>query len=323
MGRRKKHTKIDWNRRSCDTMTHKKINLHNFGCDKIYVISDPDNIERRQSFIDEWRYFDGFEYEFIDSVNYSKGHFSIDKLLRSGEMKGEWNDLDQGKNGQPGLTENMIGIALAHKNVWKLIQKQQGKKFLILEDDACPSDYLIDYIYEGTFKLFIDRVEKLYSDLIWIGRTSPQIAGKPIDDIFQTPHSHLGIGAHAYILDSTYLPKLVNNYKLDMPVDLFLEYVGPNMTNQLTNVYAPYFSLIQQKGHIINKWLNDDIDDPDYIFSTTSQVNTRLKGGKLLEHPWEHTSPVMREYCDDRVDTYERFGYTWTRTVLKDRKNLL
>jgi hypothetical protein len=95
------------------------------------------------------------------------------------------------------------------------------------------------------------------------------------------------------------------------------------MTNQLTNVYAPYFSLIQQKGHIINKWLNDDINDPDYIFSTTSQVNTLLKGGKLLEHPWEHTSPVMREYCDDRVDIYERFGYTWTRTVLKDRKNLL
>ena len=46
---------------------HKKIDLHNFGCDRIFVISDPDNIKRRQSFIDDWKYFDGFNYEFIDS----------------------------------------------------------------------------------------------------------------------------------------------------------------------------------------------------------------------------------------------------------------
>jgi GR25 family glycosyltransferase involved in LPS biosynthesis len=296
-------------------MTHKKINLHNFGCDKIYVISDPENVKRRESFIKDWEYFDGFEYEFVDSVNYSKGHFSIDKLLRSGEMSGEWHDLELGKYGQPGLTENMIGIALAHKKCWELTQEGPGNKYLILEDDARPSNDLIDYIYDGSYKLLLEKLSKIYCDIFWIGRTSPRIAGKPVDDLIQVPHSHLGIGAHAYIVDNTYLLKLINNYKLNMPVDLYLEYVGPNMFNELTNVYSPYVSLINQKGHMISKWLNDDPTDPDYIFSTTSQVNTLVE--EPLEHPWKYTSRLMREYCDDHVEVYTNYGYKWTRVNLK------
>jgi hypothetical protein len=295
---------------------HKKIDLRNFGCDRIFVISDPDNIKRRQSFIDDWKYFDGFNYEFIDSVNYKKGHFDIGKLLRSGEMKGEWHDLENGKGGQPGLTENMIGIGLAHKKVWELAHKTIGDKFLILEDDARPSNNLIDYIYDGTYKLFLEKIHKYYSHLIWIGRTTSQIAGSPIDDMIQVPHPHLGIGAHSYILTNTYIPILTNNYKLQMPVDLYLEYVGPKMSNQFTNVYSPYFSLIEQKGHIIGKWLHEDPTDPDYIFSTTSQVNTLLEDGKVLEYPWEYTSPLMREYCDDNIEVYEMYGHKWTRTTL-------
>lgn len=300
---------------------HKKIDLQNFGCDKIYVICDPDNTKRRQSFIDEWSYFDGFDYTFVDSVNYSKGHFSIDRLLKSGDMSGEWYDLEQGKAGQPGLTENMIGIALAHLKVWKLTQKQYGRKTLILEDDSRPTDKLIDSIFDGTYKLLLEKIEKNYFDIMWLGRTTTQIAGTPIDDVIQNPHSHIGIGAHAYIINHENILKLINNYKLDMPVDLFLEYVGPSMTNQLTNVYSPYFSLIQQKGHMIGRWLQDEPDDPDFIFSTTSQVNTLLD--KPLEWPWNYTSPLMREFCEDTVGMYERYGHKWTWTTLKERNKLL
>ena len=293
---------------------HKKIDLHNFGCDRIFVISDPDNVERRQSFIDDWKYFDGFNYEFIDSVNYKKGHFDIGRLLRSGEMSGEWHDLQQGKGSQPGLTENMIGIGLAHKNIWEIANSGHGRKFLILEDDARPNDNLIDYIYDGTYKLLIERLHKRYCDIFWIGRTSTQIVGDPLDDLFQIPKSHIGICSHSYIVDKWCLYKLINDYKLQMPVDIFIEYMSPNMSGVLTNVYSPYFSLIEQKGHIIGKWLHEDPTDPDYIFSTTSQVN--IFNETPLEYPWRYTSPLMREYCDDNIEVYEMYGYKWTRTTL-------
>lgn len=300
---------------------HKKIDLHNFGCDRIFVISDPDNIERRQSFIDDWKYFDGFDYEFITSVNHKNGDFDIDKLLRSGEMSGEWHDLEQGKGNQPGLTENMIGIGLAHKKCWELANSESGRKFLILEDDARPNDKLIDYIYDGTYKLLIEKLHKQYCDIFWIGRTTTQIVGDPLDNLFQIPKSHIGVSAHSYIVDKWCLHNLIKNYKLQMPVDLFIEYMGPNMLGVLTNVYSPYFSLIEQKGHLIGKWLQTDSTDPDFIFSTTSQVNTLIE--EPLEHPWRYTSQLMREHCNDNIEIYNRYGYKWTRTTLKERYKLL
>lgn len=111
----------------------KKIDIRNLGSDKILVISDPNNKKRRNDFIKAWEHFDGFDYMFIDSV--FPNDFKINQLLEDGTMSGEWIDLNLGKNGQPGLTENMIGIGLAHLNAWKWADTYgHGRKFLILEE---------------------------------------------------------------------------------------------------------------------------------------------------------------------------------------------
>jgi len=301
----------------------KKINIRNLGSDKILVISDPNNKKRRNDFIKAWEHFDGFDYMFIDSV-FPKD-FKINQLLEDGTMSGEWIDLNLGKNGQPGLTENMIGIGLAHLNAWKWADTYgHGRKFLILEDDARPSDRLLEDIYNGTFKHFEEQSRtKYYYDIMWIGKTTQQIIGKPFNDYLQIPEPLKGIGAHAYILDKWSLWTLIGNYKLNMPVDLYLEWMGPGMSNQLTNVYSPYFSYVEQYGHLIDKWLSDDPDDEDFIYSTGSQVNTLLKDNETLSYPWEHTSPLMRNHCHDEVVTYMEFGYEFTKVKLKTYRDLL
>jgi GR25 family glycosyltransferase involved in LPS biosynthesis len=293
---------------------HYKVDLRGFGSSKIYVISDKMNVKRRMAFIEAWSHFDGFNYEFVDAI--MPRDFNVNDLLDKGIMGGKWEDLEHF-----GLTNNIIGIALSHKKVWeRALNEECGSKVLILEDDARPSPNLMEYIYNGGYKKFIDQINKYHSDMIWIGRTSSQIKGERYTNHLQKIDPFEGIGAHAYLIDKSMLHIIKDDYKIDKPVDLYLDYMGPRMSGRFDNVFAPYISLIEQQGHLINLWHHDDPEDVDFMWSTGSQVNWHLDNP--LPHPWSKVSREMRSYCENRVEEFTQYGKKWVRVKLK-KKNLL
>ena len=105
-------------------------------------------------------------------------------------------------------------------------------------------------------------------------------------------------------LDRSVLWKIRDDYKIDIAVDLYLDTLGPKINGDFPYVYSPYFSLISQQSHMLDiqgtTWdsgfsQNDDTH-PDFIYSTTSQVNRHFT--KLLPQPWSHTSRFMYKYCE-------------------------
>ena len=294
-----------------------KVHLRNFGATSAVVITDPNNTKRKEDFIKAWSSFDGFDYVFSDSI-FPKD-FDIEELLKDGTLKGEWHDYEHF-----GLTENMIGIALAHKKAWEFAwENVEGRRVLFLEDDARPSRELCELIFNGEYKKFIDDSEKYHSDIMWVGRTTHQIQGERYTDSLQKPNPFDGIGAHAYILDRSVLWKIRDDYKIDMPVDLYLDTLGPKMRGVFPYVYSPYFSLISQQSHMLDiqgtTWdsgfSQDDDTHPDFIYSTTSQVNRHFT--KLLPQPWSHTSRFMYKYCEKKMREYKKWGVNWKWVKLK------
>jgi hypothetical protein len=246
-----------------------KFDLRSFGADKIYVIHDPKRKQRKKDFIHAWGHFDGFEYEFVDAV--TPIDFDINSLIQDEhpEFKLDSNFHDVG---HLSMTKAILAIAFSHFRVYNKINHlpKSIDRILVLEDDARPSKALMDYIYSGEYKLFLNAIKRRHFNYLFLGTADDIIKGKDYSDILRSPETFTGLAAHAVLYDRVTVNRIIDNeYRVSWAADTFLHYLFNSDT--FPNVYAPYMSFIEQQHKHIGSY-HLDIDDPDYEYATSSQV---------------------------------------------------
>ena len=275
-----------------------KFNLQNFGADTIYVIHDIKKPQRRIDFEHAWSHFSGFKYEYIDAV--TPDHFNLKELIEN-ESVGEFS---LGKEFYDSvdlcLTKNILAIAFSHLRAYRACNTlEKGDRFLILEDDARPTVGLMNSIYTGEYKKFIDGIKKRTFDWIFIGTANSIIKGQDYNKFLKRPENFTGLAAHAVLYTRDSINRLVDNHStVKMAADFLLHHLNSNTT--FPNVYSPYVSWISQ----VHTQLENNILDPnnpDYEYSTGSQVNPLVD--KVLEgHP--HLAKELVPYI--HLDYFEK-----------------
>ena len=119
---------------------YNRVSLKNFGAERIYVISDPKNQQRRSDFIEAWSGFSDFDFEFVDAI--MANDIDLDRLFYQGKLADQFYDPNAC------LSKTVFAIALSHERVWEKIWdlhefSQKDEHFLILEDDARPTKSLM------------------------------------------------------------------------------------------------------------------------------------------------------------------------------------
>ena len=221
-----------------------KPSLFNFGATKIFVICDPKNVFRREAFVKAWSMFSDFEYEFIDAD------------MAEWDFKDKYNEgLVSEKFWDPSgcLSKNIIATFFSHQKAWQAAVDNASSDtdmFLILEDDARPTDYFLTNAYSsGEFKQVLDFIKKETVNCFWWGRATVKVEGESYNDICTVPDTFIGIGAHAYMIKPRVAKYfLANSKKVKFAADVFIDM---ELELNLQRYYAPYFSLIRQEQHIL------------------------------------------------------------------------
>lgn len=275
-----------------------KFNLQNFGADTIYVIHDIKKPQRRIDFEHAWSHFSGFKYEYIPAV--TPDDFNLKELIEN-ESVGEFSlgkefydivDLC--------LTKNILAIAFSHLRAYRVCNRMKnGDRFLILEDDARPTEGLMDSIYTGEYKKFIEGIKKRTFDWVFIGTANNVIKGQDYNKFLKRPENFTGLAAHAVLYTRDSINRLVDNHStVKMAADLLLHSLNSDLT--FPNVYSPYVSWISQ----VHTQLDDNMlgtDNPDYEYSTGSQVNPHVDN-VLEDYP--HVAEELIKYIHD--DYFEK-----------------
>lgn len=274
-----------------------KFKVKNFGADKVFVISEKGDHFRKQEFIKAWKWCD-LEYEFIDAV--MGRDLDIKELVQSGRLE---SFIDPGGN----ICKNIVAVALSHNKVYEYALNHSylfnGNNIMIMEDDARPTQVLIDMIQSDEFNELVKDINKFNFDILWLGRGSYKIKGDYLNDNIQSISRFTSPGAQAYILQLDSLQQLIDKRrdKIDSAADLFLDIEH----NVLKKAYSTYFSLIMQQGHMMNKFLGDKEEADDHIYN-------KYKSQTQL-HPDDYNENQMFRRINDDIKEFivdvEDFDY--------------
>jgi len=243
-----------------------KLNIRNFGATKIFVISDKENIQRRNDFKDAWSNFKNFDYEFVDAI--MGKDLDITKLIQEKKILGKFYD----PNGT--LSKNLLASILSHEKVWNLIlneninqtdiESQNKDWYLILEDDARPTNEFYESIYQGEYKEILNQINKYRMYLFFWGRTKSFINGDIHNDYLLRPVVDNDHGAHAYMI-KPYMAKLfLEKSHAFSAADIFMDYRFKSYS------FSPYKTFINQQGHLLGKFFMNPKDE-NYLYSSGTQ----------------------------------------------------
>ena len=247
-----------------------KFDLRNFGADKIFVIHDPKKKKRKKDFISAWNHFSGFDYEFVKAV--TPDDFDVDQLISNNHPEFKLNN-EFYDTGDISITKPILAIAFSHFRVYNKINKLplSVQRILVLEDDARPTEELMEYIFTGEYKKFLEGIKIRHFDFLYLGTADTVIRGKDYNEILKSPENFTGLAAHAVLYSRETVDRIVDaKWNIQFAADTFLHFL--NYDQIFPSVYSPYLSLIQQQhkqleSHYLHK------SDPDYEYSTGSQVN--------------------------------------------------
>jgi len=296
------------------------FNLQNFGADKVYVISEKDSY-RREEFIKAWEWSD-LEYEFVDAI--MGNELDIKSMIQDGRLDAF---IDPSGN----LSKNIIGVALSHQKAYQIALDEFDysnsenrfdsngnplRYFLFLEDDARPTTALIDSIQNGEYPLLIKDIKKFSFDILWLGRATPNIRGRYLNDRLQHIRRFEAPGAQSYMINVNSLRELFHSMEdINMPADLLLDKEDDILHTSL----ATYQSLIGQMGTMIHSFTGDK-DLPDDHISNLYKSQTQLP-----IHLWrkdipklERVNPDMDEFVEnvEDFDYHKEIGYTDNSSAL-------
>ena len=225
------------------------MNNLKLGFDKVYVISLPRRLDRRERVN---RVLNGIDFEFVDSID---GYRDIDikELIKNKELSTEFKD-------PVGLiTKGIVGCALSHKKAWKKFIDSKEETAIFFEDDLMMTKDIFrqlpgqEVTKESEYtQYYIDLQNEISMlkdwDVIFMGRKQLTYPGDMVStNIVKPVFGQSGWGAHAYVLNKKSVKKLMKEYTpIDFAADVFLEtkiYDG--------NVYSVNPSLFRQESDII------------------------------------------------------------------------
>jgi len=302
-------------------ITEVKFDLKNFGADKVYVIHDPKKTQRRKDFESAWNNFTGLNYTYIDAI--TPEDFDLDRLITTGKhnnltINDTWYDI-----GDLCLTYPILSIAYSHMKVYEQILKDNvdGKSYsrvLVLEDDARPTKGLMEAIYTGEYKNYIEQLKRMNFNWIYLGTADNIIRGQMHNELFKIPETYTGLAAHAVLYDVDNSIHNIFHYNKNIwtAADLLLHYLQD--TNQAKYIFAPHISWIAQQWKQYGEFMLEP-DDPDFEYSTGSQIN-QFVGGGTKEYPY------LCEKLAKKVDVFphrdERPNFITAKWKAKDNRFL-
>ena len=204
------------------------MNLNNLklGFDKVYVISLPKRLDRRDRVK---RIFNGIDFEFVDGID---GYQDIDvsELIKNKELSTEFKD-------PVGLiTKGIVGCALSHKKAWKKFIDSKEDTALFFEDDLMmtkdifrqpPGQEVTKYSeYTQYYTDLLNEIDMLKDwDVIFMGKKMLSYPGDMVTKHIVRPvFGQAGWGAHSYILNKNSVKKLLKEYTpIQYAADVFLE----------------------------------------------------------------------------------------------------
>ena len=262
-----------------------KPNLHNFGATKIYVISDPKNVRRRELFKEHWNHFTGFDYEFVDAI--MGDSLNIPELIDKGI-------LCEFFCGEGGVSKNVIACHLSHRKAWQKAKDsslENDDYVLFLEDDARLTPHFLDQAYfNGDYYKILERLKNSTVDLFWWGRADKKIYGTQVTDLLKTPEPLIGVAGHAYMMPVNRTDYYLQDTSLAFPVDVTLNSKGVDQAK----IYSPNFSYLMQVQHI-----NDQrflpIGHPNKIWASTTQPWSGYSD-RVYKEEYENVNPDIREF---------------------------
>lgn len=262
-----------------------KPNLHNFGATKIYVISDPKNVRRRELFKKHWNHFTGFDYEFVDAI--MGDSLNIPELIEKGTLYDFFC-------GEGGISKNVIACHLSHRKAWQKAKDSSSDNddyVLFLEDDARLTPYFLDQAYySGEYFKILERLKYNTVNLFWWGRADKKIYGTQVTDLLKTPEPARGVAGHAYMMTVERIGYYLQYNTLEFPVDVTLDF----KSTVPGKVYSPNFSYLMQVQH-----MNDErflpVDHPNKIWASTTQP-WRGYDDRVYQDEYENVNPDIRKF---------------------------
>lgn len=277
---------------------YNRVSLKNFDAEKIYVISDPANEQRRLDFIEAWSGFSDFDFEFVDAV--MAKDIDINKLYLQGKISDQFYDPNAC------LSKTVFAIALSHEKVWQKIWdlhqfRQTDERFLILEDDARPTKSLCKDIFNGRYKKLLKSLERFRTDVFIWGKKEEVISiCTYTNQFFGEPTYLADTSGHAYMINRSVAFELIDKQStIWKAVDVLIEEVG-----QRRKWKAPYRSYIRQQGNLLGKFIMRP-DDKDFMYSSSSSRNSYIHGKLEASNPLRFIDPSILGF----VKSVENLGY--------------
>lgn len=284
-----------------DYIPHINVGLksYNFGADKIYVISEKDNIVRRHAFEQAWSIFNDFEFEFVDAIMTKDLSFS--ELIKQGELK---EFLDPSAN----ISKTIIAVALSHRKVYELIRNCKNKQYImVMEDDARPSQALFDSIQDGTFDKLIRQLNNNDYDCFFWGRGNVRrdvIPSTPYDNYLRIPDKFTYLSAQAYTLSAYTAQYLLKEMKpIQLAADVFLDH--HSMT--LRKTFCGGKNYIAQYNFLTHHFHGSDDHSKDHlinVFASSTQLPLSMRNENLKKFGKKYwlINPDIKKYIKDIVD---------------------
>lgn len=294
---------------------YNKVDLKNFGARKIWVMSDKDNKERRNDFIEAWSSFDGFDFQFVDAI------MAKDITLEQLKDEGRITDWYTDPNGLFSLP--MFAVGLSHYKCWEEVwhsdhKDQHSEYHLILEDDARPTKFLCDSIFNGDYKKILKTIDTRALDMFYWGKQTDYIKVKSTyDKRLGVPAPNAGTAGHAYMITPSIAFQLMEDYRvMTEAIDFGIE---RKANSQVT--LSPFRSMIQQQGTLLGKFVMKP-DDPHFLYSSSTHKNYFIDKTEGFEHHSKTGRDLIcssvRKYVDKM--TIEPNG--WAKYHLKFNKIL-
>ena len=202
------------------------MNNLKLGFDKVYVISLPRRLDRRERVK---RVLNGIDFEFVDSID---GYQDIDiqELIKNKELSTEYKD-------PVGLiTKGIVGCALSHKKAWKKFIDSKEDTAIFFEDDLMMTKDIFrqppgqevtkETEYTQYYIDLLNEIDMLKDwDVIFMGKKMLSYPGDMITkNIIRPIFGKAGWGAHSYVLNKRSAKKLLKQYTpIEYAVDVFLE----------------------------------------------------------------------------------------------------
>jgi len=239
--------------------------------DKVYIINLKNRTDRKREMnkILKIMKIPKTKIKYIEATNRNKTNWkkalkflNYNKPFNTFLNKSTWNKVDKKDN----LIKGQIGNFLSHLRVWSLIGKEKPGKYLILEDDICPTKYWFRNRENKTLLNKVKDSQFIYlGDCFRSGRSSVNISvGKSNQKLIRVYAECL----HAYIITNNF-GRIING-SINIPREIFpLKLPSDNwLPNFLEFMNIPFYNfkipLIIQNPNISGESSIEYEGDEDY-----------------------------------------------------------